>query len=201
MIEHWRQRAKLHPTAIFGASTDDPGEIFDLVDLEDQVIGRVRRGDAHRDPTRIHRSVQILVVARDGRLLLQRRSATKDLFPGYLCASACGHVGSGEDYLTTARREIVEELGISPPLTSLGKVLVRSALETEITTIYLAWNDGPFHFHSTETAGGMLATWDEICRGRQAGSLLVTPALVSALDQLERHHERDVPLARCRLLM
>jgi isopentenyldiphosphate isomerase len=81
---------------------DDPDEVFDLVDERDHVIGRVRRGDAHHNPDLIHRSVQVLVFDRLGRLLLQRRSQTKDLFPGYYCASASGHVTAGDEY---ARRQ------------------------------------------------------------------------------------------------
>src|SRR5689334_14044831 len=108
-----------------GQILDDPDEIFDLVDANDQVIGKVRRGDAHRNPALIHRSVQVLVFTHDGLLLLQRRSAHKDLFPGYYCASASGHVASGEEYATTAERELAEELGISAPLTYISKALVR----------------------------------------------------------------------------
>lgn len=165
-----------------GETTDDPDELFDLVDEEDRVIGQVRRGDAHRDPSRIHRSTQILVFAGDGRIVLQRRSRSKDMFPGSFCASASGHVASGEDYLTTARREITEELGISPPLEFAGKALLRSALETEMTAIYLARSDGPYHFHPIETEGGALFSWDEIWRGRQDGSLALTPGTEEALD-------------------
>jgi isopentenyl-diphosphate delta-isomerase len=83
---------------------DDPDEVFDLVDERDHVIGRVRRGDAHHNPDLIHRSVQVLVFDRLGRLLLQRRSQTKDLFPGYYCASASGHVTAGDEYARAARR-------------------------------------------------------------------------------------------------
>src|SRR5260370_40263350 len=103
------------------AVRDDPDELFDLVDLDDRVIGRVRRGDAHRNPALVHRSVQILVFASDGRLLLQRRSAAKDLFPGYWCASASGHVSSAEDYAATAEPERKEELGGAARLRYLGK--------------------------------------------------------------------------------
>ena len=63
---------------------DDPDELFDLVDESDRVVGQVRRGEAHRNPAFIHRSVQILIFASDGRLLLQRRSTKKDLVPRLL---------------------------------------------------------------------------------------------------------------------
>src|SRR5579885_888880 len=122
---------------------DNPNELFDLVDRDDLVIGQVRRGDAHRNPALIHRSVQILVFDSAGRVLLQRRSQAKDLFPGYYCASASGHVASGEDYITTAQREIAEELGVAPELTFVGNALVRSEPETELTALFVARCDGP----------------------------------------------------------
>jgi isopentenyldiphosphate isomerase len=163
---------------------DNPDELFDLVDERDCVIGTVRRGDAHRDPSLIHRSVQILVTDGDGRILLQLRSARKDLFPGYYCASASGHVTAGETYDVTASREIMEELGVAPPLRGLGLTLVRSDYETEMTALYLARHDGPFQFHPTETDGGRFFSLGELRATR--GWLPMTPALLAALDELER---------------
>lgn len=165
-------------------TSDNPDELFDLVDEQDRVIGQVRRGDAHRNPALLHRSVQVLVFDGDGRALLQLRSARKDLFPGYYCASASGHVISGDDYETTAQRELEEELGVSAALRSLGKALVRSAYETEITALYVARSDGPFHFNAVETDGGAFFTWDELQRAR--ATLPMTPALIVALDEAQR---------------
>lgn len=167
-------------------SSDNPDELFDLVDLDDRVIGTVRRGDAHRNPALVHRSVQVLVFSSDGRLLLQRRSQRKDLFPGYYCASASGHVAAGEDYESTAERELEEELGIAASLSLLEKVLVRTEPETEITEIFATCNDGPYIFHPTETDGGILLSIDQVRLGRSDGTLAMTPALRAALDALER---------------
>lgn len=165
---------------------DNPDELFDLVDRDDHVIGQVRRGDAHRNPALIHRSVQILLFTSDGRLLLQRRSATKDMFPGYFCASASGHVASGDDYVTTAHRELAEELGVAAPLTWIGKAIIESEPETEITALYVARSDGPFHFHPTETDGGALFTFAEALDGVTNASLPVTPSLRVAIEELAR---------------
>lgn len=163
-------------------SMDDPNELFDLVDLDDRVIGQVRRGEAHRNPALIHRSVQVLVFSHDGRVLLQKRSAAKDLFPNYWCASASGHVASGEDYLTTARRELAEELGVVADLTFVAKTLVRTAPETEQTAVFVAHSDGPFTFHPTETSGGRFFTLGELRNGRASNELPLTPAALAALD-------------------
>jgi isopentenyl-diphosphate Delta-isomerase len=165
-------------------STDDPNELFDLIDEHDRVIGTVRRGEAHADPALRHRSVQVLVFASDGRVLLQRRSARKDLFPGFYCASASGHVAAGEDYTATAHREVQEELGVALPLIGAGKRWVYSPSETEMTALYLARADGPFRFHPTETDGGEFFALADLRAGGDAAALPMTPALLAALDVL-----------------
>lgn len=172
-------------------TTDDPNELFDRVDLDDHVIGRVRRGDAHGNPALIHRSVQILVFGSDNRVLLQRRSAAKDLFPGYYCASASGHVASGEGYAATAQRELAEELGIVSPLTFFGKTLIQSEPETEMTALYVTRSDGPFHFHPTETDGGAFFSISDLWDGAVTDSIPMTPALRVAIAELMRQVEQS----------
>ena len=169
---------------------DDPDEVFDLVDLDDHVIGQIRRGDAHRNPALIHRSVQILVFADDERVLLQRRSSTKDLFPGYYCASASGHVARGEGYGATARRELAEELGIATRLSFIGKALIRSEPETEITALFLTRSDGPFHFHPIETDGGIFVAMNDLWDGAVTDAIAMTPALRVAIEELMRQVEQ-----------
>jgi isopentenyldiphosphate isomerase len=166
--------------------TDDPNEVFDHVDLDDRVIGRVRRGEAHHDPNLIHRSIQVLVFTSAGRILLQRRAATKDLFPGYLCASASGHVIAGDGYAETARRELIEELGVEPTIQYLDKVVVRSEMETEITALFIARCDGPFTFSPTETDGGIVLALDDALALRGDPKTEITPALRVALDEIAR---------------
>ena len=175
-------------------SHDNPDELFDLVDREDRVIGVVRRGEAHGNPALLHRSVQALVFNAAGELLLQRRSPAKDLFPGYWCASASGHVDRGEEYAAAAARELHEELGVTldaSDLMYLGKTLVVSEPETEITAVFLTRADGPFVFHPTETVGGAFYALATIAADRAAGvagALPLTPALLAALDLLMTQH-------------
>jgi 16S rRNA (adenine1518-N6/adenine1519-N6)-dimethyltransferase len=166
---------------------DNPDEIFDLVDLQDQVIGRVKRKQAHQDPTLVHRSIQVMVFDSSGkRVLLQRRSRVKDLFPGYFCASASGHVASGENYAETAVRETEEELGCVLTLAYVGKEVVRSVYETEMTALFLGCSDGPFSFHPIETDGGEFLALADVERYQAEESLDMTPALQAALRAIFR---------------
>lgn len=165
---------------------DNPDELFDLVDEHDHVIGRVRRADAHRNPALLHRSVQVLVFNDEGQVLLQRRSATKDTFPGYYCASASGHLAVGEDYASAAAREVREELGISLALAERGRGVLRGAQETELTAVFTARSNGPFTFHPTETDGGAFFVLAALDQGRDTHTLPMTPALLAALDLIRR---------------
>lgn len=94
-----------------------PMELFDIRDEEGKVTGRVReRSMVHRDGD-IHGTAHTWIVRRreDGGwdLLLQRRAACKDSYPGCYDISSAGHVQAGDDFLPTAVRELEEELGIS----------------------------------------------------------------------------------------
>ena len=87
-------------------------EIFDVVDSEDMVIGKASRHQVHNNDL-MHRSVHILVFNSTGSLFLQKRAMIKDESPGLQDSSAGGHVESGEDYISCAKRELKEELSLS----------------------------------------------------------------------------------------
>src|SRR5689334_6281393 len=86
-------------------------EYFDVVDASDKVIGREKRSEVHRRKLH-HRAVHVLVLDPAGRVFLQKRSATKDTFPGAWDSSSSGHLSSGEDYDACAIRELEEEIGL-----------------------------------------------------------------------------------------
>lgn len=94
---------------------DDGSELFDVVDQNDLVIGTATRQEVHKNSW-FHRSIHIFVFNIQKDIFLQKRVLTKDENPGYWDSSVSGHVNSGEDYLTSAHRELKEELGISGSL-------------------------------------------------------------------------------------
>lgn len=86
-------------------------EVFDVVDDNDRVIRQELRRTVHAENL-LHRAVHLFVFNEAGEVFLQLRSHLKDKMPGRWDSSAAGHVDSGEDYLTSAVREVEEELGI-----------------------------------------------------------------------------------------
>ncbi len=94
-------------------------EIVAIVDEHNAVVGALPRREmrAKRLP---HRSTYILVFNSRGELYIQKRTTTKDVFPGYYDTAAGGVVLAGESYEQGAEREIEEEMGIrGVPLTPL----------------------------------------------------------------------------------
>jgi len=77
-----------------------------------------------------HRNVRIMVEDTDGNILLQRRRPNMAIFPGRWDHSAAGHVDEGMTYLSAARQEVTEEIGIpNPSLTRVGDFLMEKEFE------------------------------------------------------------------------
>ncbi len=130
-------------------------EIFDIVNERDEIIDRRPRREVHRDGLK-HRAVHVLVFGSDGRIFLQKRSMTKDTFPGAWDSSASGHVDSGEDYDACAVRELSEELGLkaAAPPRRLFKIAACAETGQEFVWVYQLESDGPFALHPEEIERG-----------------------------------------------
>jgi len=119
-------------------------EYFDVVDEKDNVIGRATRGECHKNRELIHRGIHVLIFNSDGDVLLQKRSRKVDLYPGKWTVSVAGHVGSGEDYMETAKREMEEEIGIETEIEPVSKFLFSGEKERETIRLFKGVSDGPF---------------------------------------------------------
>lgn len=91
-------------------------EIFDICDENGIPTGEtVERSEAHAKGIR-HRTAHIWVLREDAgvmQVLLQKRAANKDSFPGRFDTSSAGHIQAGDEPLESALRELHEELGIA----------------------------------------------------------------------------------------
>ena len=90
-------------------------ELFDIVDINGVPTGEtVERSEAHAKDI-LHRTAHVWVVRmKDGRpqVLLQKRAAGKESFPGCYDTSSAGHIHAGDEPLDSDLREFGEELGI-----------------------------------------------------------------------------------------
>lgn len=92
-------------------------EIVTIVDEHNNVIGSAPRREM-RAKKLPHRSTYIFVFNSQGELFVQKRTMTKDIYPGYYDPCTGGVVLHGESYELSATRELEEEVGIRDvPLT------------------------------------------------------------------------------------
>lgn len=94
-----------------------PMEMFDVIDEKGSPTGLIKeRGVVHREGA-LHATSHIWIARKNQKsgydILLQKRSAIKDSHPGCYDISSAGHIGAGDDPLSSALRELREELGIS----------------------------------------------------------------------------------------
>ena len=130
-------------------------EIFDVVDEHDEVIGQRLRREVHQLGLR-HRAVHLLVYNSRGELFLQKRSLSKDCFPGTWDSSASGHLCPGESYDACAIREANEELGLELDRVPERLFKLAACPETgqEFVWVYRWKAEGPFRLHPEEIECG-----------------------------------------------
>lgn len=139
-------------------------EVFDVVDENDQVVRQELRRIVHSENL-LHRAVHLFVFNDAGEIFLQLRSHLKDKMPERWDSSAAGHVDSGEDYLTSAVREIEEELGIK---TTADRLKLETTLPAgpgtgwEFVHLYsLTWNN-PLRWPAAEIETGQWFAPEEV---------------------------------------
>ena len=160
---------------------NDPGEErVAIVDRHNHPVGVASRAEV-RVGRLIHRATYIFVFGRDGRLFLQRRTATKDMYPGYYDAAAGGVLKEGEDYDESARREAEEELGLVAPLRPHGEFYFEDPANRVWGRIYSCVSDGPFRLQPEEVASGCFVDVEDVVAGRYQP---LTPDTLMALQHL-----------------
>lgn len=204
-------------------TTDPQDELFDVLHPDGTPAGYARpRGEVHRDGL-WHRGLHIWVYrVTNGRaaVLFQRRSKTKDTWPGSLDVTVGGHVRAGETIADTVR-EAAEEIGVELQPAELTKIGMRFATDRnerwydrEVNAVYGVRIDQPlteFRLHPEEVDGlVLLALEDAIAlfgnavpqvTGYEARRGVDGRALEPAVLQLTKHDfvEMDDDYARVAL--
>ncbi len=129
-------------------------EYVDIVDENDRILRCTTRKEMRTKGLR-HRGTAILVFNSLGQLFVHKRTATKDVFPGFYDIAVGGVVETGETYETAAKRELAEEVGITNvELEFLYKVHYESPIHKCVTAIYLCEYDGLLTLQDEEIEKG-----------------------------------------------
>ncbi len=157
-------------------------EVVIIVDEENNEVGAVPRWEmrAGRLP---HRATYILVFNSQGELCVQKRTQTKDVFPGYYDVAAGGVVLAGESYEEGAVRELAEELGIrGTPLARLFDFYYENKYIRLWGRAFSCVYDGNLVLQEEEIESGTFMKVDEVQRLAET-----EPFTPDCLHVLRRH--------------
>lgn len=144
------------------ANMDSSQEKIIIVDEHNNEIDQVTRVTM-RARTLIHRATYILVFNSQGKLFVQKRTATKDIYPSHYEIAAGGVVLAGESYKLSATRELYEELGIETKrLTCLFDNFYDDRNNRVWGRVFSCTYDGPMQLQKEEIESGEFMTISNI---------------------------------------
>ena len=137
-------------------------EWVDIVNENNEVIAQSSREQMRAECLR-HRATYIVVHDGMGKILVQRRTETKDFQPGMLDATAGGVVKADDLMLESARREAEEELGIAGvPFADHGQFYYEDKHCRVWGGLFSCVSHGPFALQEEEVSEVCWLTPEEI---------------------------------------
>ena len=118
-----------------------------LVDSSDNEVGHLSKALCHDGGGVLHRAFSLFLFNESGELLLQKRSETKRLWPGFWSNSCCSHPRRGESMDIATARRLDDELNIDTSLEQVYQFCYTAGFgeagsENELCHVYLGTVDG-----------------------------------------------------------
>lgn len=160
-------------------------EIVVIVDRQNRETGTMPRAEMRR-LNLIHRASYILVFNCWEELFLQKRTTSKDIYPGRFDIAAGGVVLAGETYEQSAERELREELGIAGvPLVRHFDHFYHDADNQVWGRIFSCRHEGPFILQEEEVESGRFLPLASVLAMMRAPEQF-TPDGIEILTRLRR---------------
>ena len=156
-------------------------EIVAIVDENNTVIDATTRRRM-RELRLIHRATYVYVFNSSGALYVQKRTASKDMYPSYYDAAAGGVVLSQESYQVSAEREAGEELGIyATELRHRFDFFYEDRSNRIWGAVFTCQYDGEIVHQPEEVESGLFVPVDDVFAGKYQP---LTPDTMHALGLL-----------------
>jgi geranylgeranyl diphosphate synthase type I len=126
-----------------------------LVDRNDKKIGLKDKVESHLGRGDLHRAFVVFIFDGRGKLLIQKRSKEKMLWPLYWECTIASHPREGENYIEAGERRLKEELGFTCGLKFLNKFQYaekykKIGAEREVCAVLIGEHSGGININKKE---------------------------------------------------
>jgi isopentenyl-diphosphate delta-isomerase len=168
-----------------------------VVDQDDNILDYKTKAECHAGKGILHRAFSIFIFSQKMQLLIQKRSASKQLWPYYWSNSCCSHPRKGETMADAAGRRLSEELGISTSLKYLYKFQYHAEYENkgsenEICSVFIGKGNDHISVNPNEIAEWKFVDLDELGKDMEANQSSYTPWFLMEWEQIRKHYLKDV---------
>lgn len=170
-----------------------------LVNEQDEVLGEIDKIEAHKGEGFLHRAFTVIILDKENKVLSQRRSEYKTLWPLKWEAGCSSHQLLGEDDRLSAQERLSKEMGFSCTLDYIGKFHYSSAWdgkcsEREICYLLVGYYDNePIKPNKQEVAEYQWIEPDKLKQQIQANPDDYVPWLSLALDLWQQYEQEHKP--------
>lgn len=128
-----------------------------LVDAEDRDIGYLSKASCHNGGGVLHRAFSVFLFNDAGELLVQKRSKSKRLWPGFWSNTCCSHPRRGETMQVATSRRLHDELNVGSKLEFVYKFSYQAQFdedgaENELCHVFLGTVDNDVRPNEHEIA-------------------------------------------------
>ncbi len=162
-----------------------------LVDEKGEEMGSEEKVSAHLREGKLHKAFSVFVFNDKKELLVQKRSSSKKLWPGFWSNTCCSHPRPKEDIIQAGKRRIQEELGFSCELQNIGSFVYKAqfnniGVEHEFCYVLSGEHSGAVDPDYSEVEEVRWIPWREIISSTQKEPSLWTPWMHIELEKFQR---------------
>ena len=159
-----------------------------LVNTNDEQIGLMPKLEAHQKGL-LHRAFSIFIFNQRGQLMMQQRALDKYHSGGLWTNTCCSHPIVNESTEETARKRLIEEMGITCDLTTVSKFIYKAELDNNLTEhefdhVFVGYYDGEILFNKEEVDDYYFGTIEEINEKIQFNPSHYTPWFLIAFPRV-----------------
>jgi isopentenyl-diphosphate Delta-isomerase len=187
------------------SDSSSEAESLILVDEADREVGHMSKARCHEGRGVLHRAFSLLIFNESGELLLQRRSASKRLWPHYWSNSCCSHPRRAESMESAIHRRLHEELGLRCPLHFLFKFRYQAQFdnvgaEHELCSVFIGRSTEQVRIDHNEIADWRWVSPEGLAAEMHgAGAQRFTPWFTMEWERIWRDHRPAVRALQSRM--